>query len=460
MKASFTDTAAGAASKPAVTLRARVLTSDLTEERERFRALLEAEHALGKRQPSGHTLYQIIEERRDGCWQWVALLQWGACARHLADRDQWIGWDARMASQRLGLIVNNHRFLVLEASRRPNLASQSLAVASRALPDQWLEAFGYQPALAETFTDPESHAGTCYKAAGWIPVGFTAGAFRYHRCDYYNSHDKRPKRLWLKELLPNARARLLSESLAPEHLAAQSEGGSSAQARSALKADQLESLAQCLWHLPDPRRKCGRRYPLGAVLAIVVLALLQGEKDIRGFQRTGSRLNQRQRARLGLRLKRGSKFFRPAPGYDVYREVLHRIDGDVLAQTLSAWLQVQAGKLPSTLAIDGKTISDQLGIVITLSSHQDLDAAVGLTAANSHGQEARAAEKLLRQPQTNLVGNTVAADALHGRRPTGRAVAEKGGDYILAIKGNAPKTFEEVKRVLAPGFVGSSPFFS
>ncbi len=248
-------------------------------------------------------------------------------------------------------------------------------------------------------------------------------------------------------------------TLAPEHVKALSDGGSSAQARSSLKANQLESLAQCLWHLPDPRHRCGRRYPLGAVLGIIILALLQGEKDMRGFHRTGQRLNQRQRARLGLRLKRGSKHFRPVPGYDVYREVLHRIDLGILAQHLSTWLQEQAGSLPSTLAIDGKTISHQLGIIVTLSSHQDQDAAVGLSAAHNHGQEARAAEKLLRQDQTHLAGNTVTADALHGRRATARAIAEKGGEYLIAIKGNAPDTQAEVERVLHAEY-GSTPFLT
>jgi hypothetical protein len=45
-------------------------------------------------------------------------------------------------AKRLKLIVNNTRFLVLDETREPNLASQSLGTALRALPAQWQDAHG------------------------------------------------------------------------------------------------------------------------------------------------------------------------------------------------------------------------------------------------------------------------------------------------------------------------------
>src|SRR5512136_2523608 len=102
-------------------LTVRVLT-DLTE-RQRFDALLEAEHFLGPRFPVGDRLYQVVEQ--DG--QWVGLLLWCAPALYLKDCDQWIGWDRLTCAQRLKLVVNQARFRVPDAARRPNLASQVLA---------------------------------------------------------------------------------------------------------------------------------------------------------------------------------------------------------------------------------------------------------------------------------------------------------------------------------------------
>lgn len=99
--------------------------------------------------------------------------------------------------------VTFSRFLLLSAKgEAPNLASQTLAAAVRALPEHWQQAFGYRPLLAESFTDPEAYAGTCYKASNWEPVGQSAGYSR-HRADFYVDNEH-PKRLWLRELAPQA----------------------------------------------------------------------------------------------------------------------------------------------------------------------------------------------------------------------------------------------------------------
>lgn len=65
--------------------------------------------------------------------------------------------------------------------------------------------FRYRPLLAETFCDVERSAGTCYRAAGWIPLGMTRGFTRTNRqaCDFYVPND-RPKTLWVKPLAPDA----------------------------------------------------------------------------------------------------------------------------------------------------------------------------------------------------------------------------------------------------------------
>lgn len=102
---------------------------------------------------------------RDG--QWVALLAWGPAALKLKDRENWIGWNATRRAERLKLVVQNRRYLLLHPKGdKPNLASQALAAACRALPEQWQQHFGYGPPRAESFTDAEAYKGACYKASG------------------------------------------------------------------------------------------------------------------------------------------------------------------------------------------------------------------------------------------------------------------------------------------------------
>ena len=132
----------------------------------------------------------------------VAVLVWCAAAWHLKDRDERIGWDAMTRSQRLKLVVQLRRFLVVEATRRPNLASRCLGLALRGLAGAWSREHGYRPLLAESFSDPESHAGTVYKATNWTCAGDTKGFSQDHTDNYIPN--ERPKKLWLKPLAPNA----------------------------------------------------------------------------------------------------------------------------------------------------------------------------------------------------------------------------------------------------------------
>jgi hypothetical protein len=425
-------------------LSVRVLTEPT--ERHRFDALLEAEHFLGPRFPAGDRLYQVAEQ--DG--QWVGLLLWCAPALHLKDRDAWIGWDPLTRAQRLKLIVNQARFLIPAAARRPNLASQILAAATAALPDQWLAHCGYAPLLAETFTDPEAHAGTCYKAAGWQPVGQTAG-FRRHRCDFFAFHD-RPKRLWLQPLAPHAKEKLCARELSARHAPALTVG---AAARCALNAAQRDSLKDALRHVPDPRRKQGQRFPLAPTLAVVALGLLAGKVHLAEIQRFGSRLSQAQRKALGFWPRNGTKFY-PAPTYTVLRNLLIALNLDALTGVLTRWLQSQAGFLPASLALDGKTIRDHLGCIVSLVEHED-GAPVALIAAPHKGHELPAAQKLLRSKAVNLLGCIVTADPLHCQKETAQIITQqKGGDYVLGVKDNQPTVRQNAQKPLA----GLTPLLS
>lgn len=263
--------------QPTPPLSAHVITEGLT--RKRFADLLDDEHRLGSRQPKGRTLHQVVC-RGD---RWIGLSLWTAALWHFKSRDQRIGWDPVMRSERLQLIIHQSRFLVLEAEREPNLASQLLAVMVRELPRQWEECFGYQPLLAETFTDPQAHHGTCYKAAGWEPVGFSRRDGRHYA-------EKLPeplssKKMWIKPLLPKA----LELLVAPELPEARVAGVASlAGERLAITSKQLGSLFDVLRKITDPRSPKARQFPLGAVLSLIVLGLLETDPTPSGLRRRQS----------------------------------------------------------------------------------------------------------------------------------------------------------------------------
>ncbi|HWT81269.1 MAG TPA: transposase family protein, partial [Candidatus Methylomirabilis sp.] len=345
-------------------------------------------------------------------------------------RDLWISWSACQRVERLKLIVQNRRFLLLTAKgQAPNLASQVMGAALRALRGQWQDSFGYRPLLAESFTDPEAYAGTCYKASNWEPVGWSVG-YRRHRADFYVPNEG-PKRLWLRELIPGAREQLRALEL-PQECRAGLVAAPAGQLP--LKQPEVDSLREVFIKAPAPRAS-NTRYRTAPVLVIIALALLAGRREIAEIARFATTLTQAQRRRLGLPRKKGTRAFYQVPGYDVFYQVLTRMDPEQFAQRLSQWLGSRAGTLPMALAMDGKMIRDHIGL-LTLAQHEDgAPHAVAVYDQKEGTQrcEQTAAQALLESLGA-LDGKMITGDPLHCQRKASRTTVEKGGDYLWQIK--------------------------
>lgn len=402
-----------------------------------FDQRLDGEHYLGSTPPVGDFLRQIVE--REG--QPVALLVWGAAALKLKDREAWIGWSVSQRGERLKLVVQNRRFLLLhDKGKEPNLASQTLALACRELPVQWREHFGYAPLLAETFTDPESFEGTCYKASGWEAVGHSQGHSR-HRADYYVPN-QRPKRLWMKELAPKAREKIRALRLGQTSVTAlvPAPGG-----MLPLPAAARRSLLEAFRHAQDPRGS-NTRFRIGPVLTLVAMALLAGARDVAQIARFATRLKPQQRAGLSLPIRKGTRRFYEVPTYSVFYQVLIRMDPEAFARTLNDWLAAQAGTLPTALCLDGKMIRDLIGTVTLADSENGSPVAVAIMDQKEGTERSeQSAARALIESLPCLEGQTVTADPLHCQRELVRTIVEKGGEYLTQIKGNQPNLLKHAQ---------------
>ena len=420
------------------------------EDKARVQRLLSKRHYLGNTPPVGDFLIQIVSRGR----KWLALLVWGPGALRLQDRDQWIGWSQVQRSQRLKLIAQNRRYLLLhEKGSEPNLASQILALACRNLPDQWQESFGYRPLIAETFTDPEAFEGTCYKACNWTPLGLSKGNSR-HYADYYQTNDH-PKKLWVKELAVDARLRARDVTLGPQWTGAEVLAPNGVMP---VNAPQRRSLLEALRQTPDPRAK-NNRFRIGSVLSIVAMALLGGARQISEVARFAQRLHPRQRSQLALPIKKGSKGFYQVPTYSVFYQVLTRLDPEAFAMTLSQWLSEHQDSLPEALAMDGKMIRGIIGMVSLVQTEDGTPVAMAIMDQKEGTErcELKAAQKLITQ-LPDLENKTVTADPLHCQRQSARMIVEKGGDYLFQIKGNQPNLYKVAQQeVLASPLLPKQP---
>jgi hypothetical protein len=430
---------------PQISEQTKIDSSDLevrvatTQEIAWFDQQLGEHHYLGAGRPVGDYLRQIVRWRGEP----VALLVWGPACYALKDRDLWISWSACQRVERLKLVVQNRRFLLLTpkgAAR--NLASQVLGAVLRVLRQQWQECFGYRPLLAETFTDLEAYAGTCYKASNWEPVGLSAGYSR-HRADFYVPNE-RPKRLWLRPLVPDAREQLRAVQV-PEECRAGLVASPSGQLP--IKEQEVQSLRQVFVKAPDPRAS-NARYRTAAVLTIIALALLAGRREIAEILRFAKSLRQPQRRRLGLPLKKGTRAFYEVPGYDVFYQVLTRMDPEAFATLLTQWLRSRAGTLPAALALDGKMIRDHIGL-LSLVQHEDGSPQAMAVYDQKEGTERceLAAAQAVLESLEGLDGQMITADPLHCQRKLARTIVEKGGDYLLQVKGNQKRLFKKAQKL-------------
>jgi len=134
-------------------------------------------HYLGYQPLPGDQLRYFIKVQH----RILGLLGFGAAAWKTAPRDRWIGWTAEQRRERLHLIVNNARFLILPWVTSRHLASKVLALAARQIRQHWQARYGYRPVLLETFVEKARFKGTCYRAANWLYLGDTQGRGKLDR---------------------------------------------------------------------------------------------------------------------------------------------------------------------------------------------------------------------------------------------------------------------------------------
>jgi len=239
----------------------------------------------------------------------------------------------------------------------------------------------------------------------------------------------------------------MGRELPPAQQAGQSHPG-----RCPLPIPQLSSLRQAFLQVPDPRAK-NTVHRLPTVLALLAIGLLSGAKHLSQILRTAQRLDPRQRRRLNCRRKPGTQFYQ-VPGYDVFREVLIRLDLEVFVAVLNQWLEARAGTLPRSLAMDGKVIREHLGCILSVVDQEE-GIPVAVTVAPGKGKELAAGERALAQ--MDLAGQVVSGDPLHCQRKVAQLIVrEKGADYVLGIKGNQKKMLQHAKTLTQ----GQSPLLN
>ncbi len=417
------------------------------EEEMDWNSAMDRHHYLGFRRLTGRSLKYLA--LLDG--RLVALIGWGSAVLKCSSRDRWIDWSEEQKHERLQYIANNQRFLILPGASIKNLASRTLALNARRLSSDWEAVYGHPVIMAETFVDHSRFKGTCYLAAGWIPLGVTAGYGRNNDIYYYHGQTKT---VLVKPLLRSAQAMLSVPFLHPKL----TRGKREMIDLNTVTIDSKDGLLDHLALLTDSRKKRGIRHSQISILAIAICAMLSGAKCFLGIGEWAAKLNQDMLRRFGCRYSdKAAKYVHPSES--TLRRTLKHIDGDEIDDCIGRWLAPQQND--SLVAVDGKTLrgsakgnGKQVHLVSAFLQHEKM--VIGQKQVDTKSNEITAFKPLLEP--IDLKGKIVTADAMHTQTEHARFLVEdKKADYILPVKQNQGNLFEAIKHTADENFSPSIP---
>jgi predicted transposase YbfD/YdcC len=211
----------------------------------------------------------------------------------------------------------------------------------------------------------------------------------------------------------------------------------------------MDRFHECFGDLPDPRAD-NAQHDLVEILFVALLATLCGATSCSDMAEFG--LAKEPLLRQILTLKHG------IPSHDTFSRVFRMLDPKAFDEAFRRFMAAFAAgakleKTQGVVALDGKALrrayergqSHMPRVMVTAWGAQTrMTLATTLAPGNN---EAAAAMELVALLQ--LKGCVVTADALHCHRAMAAAIVARGGDYVLAVKGNQPALLKDAMAAVA-----------
>ncbi|HEY7615727.1 MAG TPA: ISAs1 family transposase [Terriglobales bacterium] len=195
--------------------------------------------------------------------------------------------------------------------------------------------------------------------------------------------------------------------------------------------------------LQDSRLERGKLHSLPSILVIAICAVLAGAEDFQQVALFG-------RKRLDW-LKRFLALPNGIPSHDTFERVFARLDPQQFQKCFAAWMNAWHAKLTGEqLAIDGKAVRGSarasqgfraLHLVNVWATQANL--CLGVVACEADSNEITAIPRLLEL--LDLQGALVSLDAGGCQKAIAEQVVEQGGDYLLVVKKNQEKLYQEIE---------------
>ena len=208
----------------------------------------------------------------------------------------------------------------------------------------------------------------------------------------------------------------------------------------------MEKFRQLFNGVEDPRTGNAIRHDFLEMLMIALFSSLCGGQtcvDMADYARINKDF-----LRQFMRLEHGT------PSHDSFSRVFRMIDPEpfaaALARFASDWAKALEAEGIRQIAIDGKALRRTFSRAAELSPLHLVSAfapgseiVIGQVAVDKKSNEIGALPALLEM--LDLKGAVVTADAMHTQRGTSELIIGKGGDYVLALKGNQRSLHKDAK---------------
>jgi predicted transposase YbfD/YdcC len=205
----------------------------------------------------------------------------------------------------------------------------------------------------------------------------------------------------------------------------------------------LASIKNCFGDIEDPRVSGRCDYPLIEVLTIAICAVLAGAEGWTDMETFGK--SKETWLQEFLELENG------IPSHDTFGDVFAMIDGEAFQLSFMRWIeQVFTVTEGQVIAIDGKTARrsyDEGGkkgaihMVRAWASENGLT--LGQRKVDEKSNEITAIPELL--DLLNVTGCIVTIDAMGCQKKIAQKIRDGKADYVLSLKDNQGKLFEDVQ---------------
>ena len=204
--------------------------------------------------------------------------------------------------------------------------------------------------------------------------------------------------------------------------------------------------------LPDPRINRRKRHLLSDVLVIALCAVISGADDFVEIAYFGRCKKKWFEERLSLP--------NGIPSHDTFTRVFAQLDPEAFSACFLTWteavrncisnLAAEQGVEQRQIAVDGKTLRHSF-------EHGNVQTATHMVSAWAHqsglvlaqckvdgkSNEITAVPELLAR--LDIAGCIVSMDAMHCQKETARQIVDRGGDYLLGLKGNQQALHDAVR---------------